>query len=81
MTKLGVKGLTTYEVRGRGYQIGMIRTVDSEADYQTDDPVPKKKIDMVCIEEEVNKIVNSIVSIPQPGNLGMKRSLYLISMM
>ena len=62
LTKLGVKGLTTYEVRGRGDQIGMIRTGGGGADYEADDLVPKRKIEIVCIEEEVNKIVNSIAS-------------------
>ena len=67
LTKLGVKGLTTYEVRGRGDQIGMIRTGESGADYEADDLVPKRKIEIVCIEEEVNKIVNSIASNASTG--------------
>lgn len=34
LTKLGVKGMTTYEVRGRGNQIGMIRTGEGSSDYE-----------------------------------------------
>jgi len=60
LIKLGVGGMTTYDVRGRGNQIG--QTVPPEhpsADY-ADDLVPKRKIEIVCIDEEVNKIVSSI---------------------
>ena len=70
LTKLGVKGMTTYEVRGRGDQIGMIRSGTNSEDYQADDLVPKRKIEIVCIEEEVNKIVNSIASNALTGKPG-----------
>jgi nitrogen regulatory protein P-II 1 len=70
LTKLGVKGMTTYEVRGRGDQVGYIRTGGDSKDYQADDLVPKRKIEIVCIEEEVNKIVNSIASHATTGNPG-----------
>ena len=70
LTKLGVKGMTTYEVRGRGDQIGMIRSGDGPDDYKADDLIPKRKIEIVCIEEEVNKIVNSIASNAFTGKPG-----------
>ncbi len=70
LTKLGVKGLTTYEVRGRGDQMGMIKSGDGSDDYEADDLVSKRKIEIVCIEEEVNKIVNSIASNAFTGNPG-----------
>ena len=69
LTKLGVKGLTTYEVRGRGDQAGLIRS-GGGSDYEADDLVPKRKIEIVCIEEEVNKIVNSIASNASTGKPG-----------
>jgi nitrogen regulatory protein P-II 1 len=70
LTKLGVKGMTTYEVRGRGDQVGMIRTGGGSEDYEADDLIPKRKIEIVCIEEEVKKIVNSIASNATTGNPG-----------
>ncbi|MDH3618833.1 MAG: P-II family nitrogen regulator [Nitrosopumilus sp.] len=70
LTKLGVKGMTTYEVRGRGDQIGMIRTGEGSSDYEADDLVPKRKIEIVCIEEELSKIVNSIASNATTGKPG-----------
>jgi len=70
LTKLGVKGLTTYEVRGRGDQVGMMRSGESTDDYKADDLVTKRKIEIICIEEEVNKIVNSIASNAFTGKPG-----------
>ena len=70
LTKIGVKGMTTYEVRGRGDQLGMIRSGDGSDDYHADDLVPKRKIEIVCIEEELNKIVNSIASHATTGKPG-----------
>ncbi len=70
LTKLGVKGMTTYEVRGRGDQIGIIRSGGNSGDYEADDLIPKRKIEIVCIEEEVNKIVSSIATHAFTGNPG-----------
>jgi len=70
LTKLGVKGMTTYEVRGRGDQMGIIRSGGNSEDYEADDLIPKRKIEIVCIEEEVNKIVNSIAAHASTGKPG-----------
>jgi len=60
LIKLGVQGMTTYDVRGRGTQIGQSVPSDHPSSGYDDDLVPKKKIEIVCIDEEVNKIINSI---------------------
>ena len=70
LTKLGVKGMTTFEVRGRGDQMGMIRSGEESDDNENDVLVPKRKIEIVCIEEEVSKIVNSIASNASTGEPG-----------
>lgn len=70
LVKIGVKGLTAYEVRGRGEQAGMMRLSSDSSDYRSDDLVPKMKIEIVCIEEEVDKITNSIVANAYTGNPG-----------
>ncbi len=75
LTKMGVKGMTTYPVRGRGDQVG--EGVDADVGYggsdrQTfeDGLAPKRKIEIVCIEEEANKIVNSIAINANTGDPG-----------
>lgn len=70
LTKLGVKGMTTYEVRGRGDQVGMVRSGGNSDFYEADDLIPKRKIEIVCIEEEVSKIVNSIATHANTGKPG-----------
>ena len=70
LTKLGVKGMTTFEVRGRGNQMGVTGTSDASVDNENDGLVPKRKIEIVCIEEELNKIVNSIASNASTGEPG-----------
>ncbi len=65
LTKVGVKGMTAYPVRGRGDQVGEGANTDvsyggSSQEVFEDGLIPKRKIEIVCIEEEVNKIVNSI---------------------
>ena len=70
LTKLGVKGMTTFEVRGRGNQMGVTGTDDASVDNENDGLVPKRKIEIVCIEEELNKIVNSIASNASTGEPG-----------
>ena len=70
LTKLGVKGMTTFEVRGRGNPMGVTGTGDTSVDNENDGLVPKRKIEIVCIEEELNKIVNSIASNASTGEPG-----------
>ncbi len=75
LTKMGVKGMTTYPVRGRGDQIGAGADADvgyggSNQETFEDGLVPKRKIEIVCIEEEVNKIVNSIAINAATGQEG-----------
>ena len=70
LTKLGVKGMTTFEVRGRGNQMGITGPGDVSDDHENDGLIPKRKIEIVCIEEELNKIVNSIASNAATGEPG-----------
>lgn len=75
LTKMGVKGMTAYPVRGRGDQIGEGADVDvgyGGSDQQTfeDGLVPKIKIEIICVEEELSKIVNSIAINASTGKQG-----------
>lgn len=75
LTKIGVKGMTTYQVRGRGDQIGEGAITDvsyggSSQEVFEDGLIAKRKIEIVCVEEEVNKIVNSIAINAATGEKG-----------
>ncbi len=60
LIKSGVGGMTTYEVKGRGSQIGQAVPPGHPSSAYADDLIPKRKIEIVCIDEEANKIINAI---------------------
>ncbi|HSG74122.1 MAG TPA: P-II family nitrogen regulator [Nitrosopumilaceae archaeon] len=60
LIKLGVGGMTTYDVKGRGSQIGQSVPPGHPSSVYADDLVPKRKIEIVCIDEEANKIISAI---------------------
>ena len=67
--------MTTYPVRGRGDQIGEGGYEDvsyggSTEEILEDGLIAKRKIEIICIEEEVNKIVNSIAINAATGEPG-----------
>ena len=67
--------MTTYPVRGRGDQIGEGSYEDvsyggSTEEILEDGLIAKRKIEIICIEEEVNKIVNSIAINAATGEPG-----------
>lgn len=75
LTKIGVKGMTTYSVRGRGDQVGEGANTDvsyggSSQEVFEDGLISKRKIEIVCIEEELNTIVNSIAMNAATGEPG-----------
>ncbi len=75
LTKMGIKGMTTYAVRGRGDQIGEGGYEDvpyggSSKEIFDDGLIAKRKIEIVCVEGEVNKIVNSIAINANTGDPG-----------
>jgi len=56
LIKVGIPGITAYPVLGRGNQIGK-GISDSESGAISEDIlIPKKKIEIFCIEEELDKM-------------------------
>ena len=70
LTKLGVKGMTTYPVRGRGDQMGMTQFDEKPNDYENDGLVPKRKIEIFCRPEELDKILETIMTRASTGKVG-----------
>jgi nitrogen regulatory protein PII len=64
----GVNGLTTTEVEGFGRQRGHTE-VYRGAEYQVDF-VPKVKIEIVCDDEQVTRIVDAIAKAARTGKIG-----------
>jgi nitrogen regulatory protein P-II 1 len=65
---IGCNGLTIKEVRGRGIQLGITESYRGH-DYKVD-LLPKTEIEIVTSEEELDKIVDTIVTTAQTGDIG-----------
>ena len=70
LIKVGIKGITAYPVIGRGNQIGK-GVSDSQSGIITEDIlIPKRKVELFCIEEELNMILEVIQEKARTGKVG-----------
>ncbi len=70
LIKVGITGITVYHVIGRGNQIGK-GVSDSLSGIITEDIlIPKRKLEIFCIEEELDKILEVIMSKAFTGKVG-----------
>jgi len=68
LNELGVTGMTVSEVKGFGRQKGhteMYRGTEYAIDF-----VPKVKIEVVCRDELVNEIIDTVIEHGQTGQIG-----------
>lgn len=68
LEEIGCNGLTIKEVRGRGIQLGITESYRGH-DYKVD-LLPKTEIEIVTNEEDLDKIVDTIVKTAQTGDIG-----------
>ena len=68
LTEIGVMGMTVTEVSGRGRQKGI--TLQWRAGEYCVDLLPKVKIEVVVIEEDVGRTVHTIISKARTGDRG-----------
>lgn len=64
----GFIGLTTYEVKGRGRQKGIVLSYRT-SEYRVD-LLPKIKIELVVEDKDVEKVVEIICDLGKTGNMG-----------
>ncbi len=64
----GVKGITISEVRGYGRQKGHTETYRG-SEYQIEF-IPKTKIEIIVVDEQVDKIVDTIVKVASSEQIG-----------
>ncbi len=70
LIKIGVSGITAFPVIGRGNQIGK-GISDSQSGIVAEDIlIPKRKIELFCIEEELDKILETIMTKSSTGKVG-----------
>jgi len=68
LAEVGIKGLTVTEVSGRGKQMGI--TLQWRAGTYQVDLLPKVKIEVVVIDEDVSQAIRTIVSKSKTGERG-----------
>ena len=68
LSKIGIAGMTAWEVQGFGHQKGQTTTYRG-ASYKVDF-IPKCKIELVVADEDVDRIVAAIIATAQTGNIG-----------
>jgi nitrogen regulatory protein P-II 1 len=68
LEEIGCHGLTIKEVRGRGRQLGITESYRGH-DYKVD-LLPKTEIEIVVKEEDLDKIIDTIIKTAQTGDIG-----------
>jgi nitrogen regulatory protein P-II 1 len=68
LAEAGYTSLTTYEVKGRGKQSGIVETVSGRIIRV--DIIPKTKIEIVADDQDIKKIVEIIIDKASTGNIG-----------
>ena len=72
LTKIGVQGLTVTEVRGYGRQKGHAE-IYRGAEY-AERFLPKIKVEIACLSNQVDKVIETIISSAKTGKIGDARS-------
>ena len=68
LTELGIQGMTVSEVRGFGRQKGhteMYRGTEYSVDF-----VPKVKIEVVCSDNSLQSVIDTVLRAAQTGQIG-----------
>lgn len=68
LAKGGFPALTTYEVKGRGRQTGIVQTVNGFTLYA--DLLPKVKIELVVQTENLDRAIDIIAENARTGSIG-----------
>ncbi len=68
LEEIGVHGMTVYEVEGRGEQKGLEFT--HRAGKYRIDLLPKRKIDIIVPDDQVQKVVDKIITAARTGEIG-----------
>lgn len=64
----GFSALTTYEVKGRGKQTGIIQILNGTKIYA--DLLPKAKIDIIIKAEDIDRVLELIIANARTGSIG-----------
>jgi nitrogen regulatory protein P-II 1 len=66
--EVGCNGVTVVEVKGRGRQLGITESYRG-SDYRID-LLPKTRLEIVCNDDYIERIIDAIVKTAQTGDIG-----------
>ena len=70
LDEIGVKGMTVYEVKGVGTQKGDTSSGGRPGSFKNTELIPKTKIEIVCDDQDADKIISTISSSANTGSIG-----------
>ena len=70
LDEIGIRGMTVYEVKGLGVQKGGTRSGGRPGSVAGSELNPKTKIEIVCDDNDVDKITSTISNAANTGNIG-----------
>ena len=68
LDEMGIMGLTSYEVKGRGQQKGLEFT-HRAGNYRVD-MLPKTKVEIVVDDKDVGRLIDTICTVARTGEIG-----------
>jgi nitrogen regulatory protein P-II 1 len=68
LDEMGIMGLTSYEVKGRGQQKGLEFT--HRAGNFRVDMLPKTKVEIVVDDKDVDRLIDTICRVARTGEIG-----------
>ncbi len=67
---IGITGLTCYGINGAGMQNGVPTKSRKPSSYEGRELVRKTKLEVVCNDSSLDKVINAIVDSAKTGNIG-----------
>jgi len=68
LAHIGIRGMTVYDVKGRGLQREQKQYYRGQE--HTIDLFPKIKVDIICEDESVENIISNIIKVCHTGQVG-----------
>jgi len=67
---VGITGLTSYGINGAGMQNGAMQKNRKPGSWEARELVRKTKLEVVCDDSAVDKVITAIVDSAKTGNIG-----------
>ena len=76
---IGITGLTSYGINGAGMQNGAVQKNRKPGSWDTRELVRKTKLEVVCDDSSLDKVITAIVDSAKTGKIGDLRKIRQIN--